>query len=85
MDSGLVAQLGPLAMLAGVWEGGKGADLAPWDARGTEENKFRERITCEPIGQVRNHEHVSYSLRYASIARRIGEDDPFHDEVGYEL
>ena len=45
MDADLVAQLGPLAALAGVWEGDKGADVAPSDDRGTEENKFHERIT----------------------------------------
>ena len=85
MDSDVVAQLGPLATLAGVWEGDKGADLAPSDDRGTEENTFRERITFEPIGQVRNHEQVLYGLRYATVARRIGEADPFHEEVGYWL
>ena len=85
MDSDLVAQLGPLAALAGVWEGDKGADVAPSDDRGTEENKFHERITFEPIGQVRNHEQVLYGLRYATVARRIGEADPFHEEVGYWL
>ena len=85
MDADLVAQLGPLAALAGVWEGDKGADVAPSDDRGTEENKFHERITFEPIGQVRNHEQVLYGLRYATVARRIGEADPFHEEVGYWL
>ena len=29
MDSDLIKQLGPLAALAGVWEGDKGADVAP--------------------------------------------------------
>ena len=85
MDSEALAQLGPLATLAGVWEGDKGADVAPSDDRGTEQNKFRERITFEPIGPVRNHEQVLYGLRYATVARRIGEADPFHEEVGYWL
>jgi len=85
MDSDLVKQLGPLGPLAGVWEGDKGADVAPSDDRGTEQNAFRERITFEPIGPVRNHEQMLYGLRYATIARRIGEADPFHEEVGYWL
>lgn len=85
MDSEALKQLGPLATLAGVWEGDKGADVAPSDDRGTEQNKFRERITFEPIGPVRNHEQVLYGLRYATVARRIGEADPFHEEVGYWL
>jgi hypothetical protein len=85
MDADLVKQLGPLAPLAGVWEGDKGADVAPSDDRGTERNAFRERITFEPFGPVRNHEQVLYGLRYATVARRIGESDPFHEEVGYWL
>lgn len=78
-------QLGPLATLAGVWEGDKGTDKAPSDDRGTEHNVFRERITFEPIATVRNHEQALYGLRYATIAWRIGEVDPFHEEVGYWL
>ena len=85
MTSDLIKQLGPLAPLAGVWEGDKGADVAPSDDRGTERNAFRERITFEPMGPVRNHEQVLYGLRYATVARRIGEADPFHEEVGYWL
>lgn len=82
MDSDLVKQLGPLA---GVWEGDKGADVAPSDDRGTERNAFRERITFEPINPVRNHEQVLCGLRYATVAQRIGETDPFHEEVSYWL
>lgn len=85
MDSEVVKELGPLAVLAGVWEGEKGADEAPSDDRGTEQNKFRERITFDPIVPVRNHEQVLYGLRYATMAWRIGETDPFHEETGYWL
>ncbi len=85
MDANRVKQLGPLATLAGVWEGDKGADKAPSDDRGTEQNMFRERIIFEPIAPVRNHEQELYGLRYATMAWRIGEVDPFHEEVGYWL
>ncbi len=85
MEANVVKELGPLAALAGVWEGDTGADEAPSDDRGAEQNRFRERITFEPIGAVRNHEQVLYGLRYATVARRIGETDPFHEEVGYWL
>lgn len=85
MDAKEMKQLGPLAALAGVWEGDKGADKAPSDDRGTEQNLFRERITFELIAPVRNHEQTLYGLRYATIAWRIGEADPFHEEVGYWL
>ncbi|MDE3019132.1 MAG: FABP family protein, partial [Nitrospirota bacterium] len=78
-------ELGPLAALAGIWEGQKGDDTAPSDDRGTEQNKYRERITFEPIGSVNNHEQTLYGLRYATTAWRIGEETPFHEEVGYWL
>jgi len=81
----LLKNLGPLAGLAGVWEGDKGDDVAPSDDRGTEFNKFRERITFEPFGPVNNHEQTLFGLRYATEAVRIGEVDPFHEERGYWL
>ena len=78
-----LADLGPLAALAGVWEGDKGDDVAPSDDRGTETNKYRERMTFIPIGAVDNHEQKMFGLRYATVAYRIGIPDPFHEEVGY--
>lgn len=85
MDQAILRQLGPLAPLAGTWEGEKGQDVAPSDDRGTEHNAFRERLTFEPFGPVANHEQVLYGLRYGTTAWRIGEDDPFHEETGYWL
>ena len=85
MNDDLMIHLGPLAALAGVWEGDKGDDVAPSDDRGTERNKFRERMTFEPFGPTRNHEQTLYGLRYSTVARRIGEDAPFHEETGYWL
>ena len=80
-----IAKLGPLAPLAGVWEGGQGTDTAPDDDRGTEINRYRERLVLEPIGAVENHEQKLQGLRYATTAWRLGEDDPFHEELGYWL
>jgi hypothetical protein len=76
-------QLGPLAPLAGTWEGDKGDDTAPSDDRGVEKNKYRERIVFSPTGLVENHEQKLYGLRYHLQAFRLGEADPFHDQVGY--
>ena len=75
--------LGPLAFLSGTWEGDKGDDKAPDDNRGVETNKYRERMVFEPTGLVQNHEQYLYGLRYRTTAWRIGEPDPFHEEVGY--
>jgi hypothetical protein len=85
MSNEVLSQLGPLAALAGVWEGDKGDDIAPSDDRGIENNKFHERITFEPIKPVQNHEQSLYGLRYSKVAWRIGETDAFHEETGYWL
>jgi hypothetical protein len=81
----LKKNLGPLAALAGIWEGSKGDDTAPASNRGIENNKFRERLVFEPMGPVNNHEQELYGLRYSTTAWRIGEPDPFHEELGYWL
>lgn len=83
MSENLLINLGPLSFLPGTWEGTTGNDVAPSDDRGIEENKFRERMVLEPTGLTANHEQSLYGLRYHMQAWRIGESDPFHDEVGY--
>jgi len=75
--------LGPLLPFVGTWEGEKGDDVSLADDRGTEKNKFRERITLVPILPVDNHEQFLYGLRYSTVAHRIGDTDPFHEELGY--
>lgn len=81
-----IDNLGPLAALAGIWEGDKGDDIAPDDDPSeVENNKYRERMVFEPIGRVDNHAQVLYGLRYATTAWRLGADDGFHEEVGYWL
>jgi hypothetical protein len=85
MSEEILQHLGPLAQLAGVWEGEKGDDTAPSDDRGTEQNLFRERIVFEPMGPVDNHEQTLYGLRYSLTAWRLGEESPFHEDRGYWL
>lgn len=85
MTEEIIKNLGPLAPLAGIWEGAEGEDTAPSGGRGTEINKFRERITFEPMGPVKNHEQILYGLRYSTTAWPQGKDDPFHEEFGYWL
>jgi len=81
----LISNLGPLALLAGVWDGSKGHDIAPSDDRGSEENHYRERMTFKPFGPVNNHEQTLFGLRYSTTAWRLGEEDSFHEELGYWL
>ena len=85
MTNDVKENLGPLGSLVGTWEGDKGDDTAPSDDRGTEKNRFRERMTFEPIGLVENHEQKLCGLKYSTVAWRIGEAEAFHQEVGYWL
>jgi hypothetical protein len=85
VDNEILKNLGPLAPLVGIWEGSKGDDIAPSDDRGIENNKYRERMIFEPISRTENHEQVLYGLRYSTTAWRIGEENPFHEDLGYWL
>ena len=85
INQDIVKNLGPLAALAGTWEGTKGDDIAPSDDRKTENNKFREQTTFEPFGPVNNHEQILWGLKYATVAFRLGVEGSFHQEVGYWL
>jgi hypothetical protein len=84
-DDEKITNLGPLARLAGIWEGESGLDIAPSAERGVMETPYRERAVFDAIGRVDNHEQQLWGLRYATTAYRIGEADAFHEEVGYWL
>ena len=84
LDEDVVANLGPFAPLVGTWEGAEGLDTAP-DRDGPEQTPYRERLTFEPAGPVVNGPQVLYGLKYATTAWPMGEEDPFHEELGYWL
>jgi hypothetical protein len=84
IDMNVVANLGPLAKLAGNWEGAAGIDLAP-SPKGPVETPFRERRNFEPFGPVINGSQVLYGLRYSSVMWPDQSIDPFHEETGYWL
>lgn len=81
----MLSTLGPLAYLVGKWEGEKGTDTAPSADRGTRVSHYRERTIFEPTGRIDNHEQILYGLRYATTGWRVGEPNPYHEEVGYYL
>ena len=70
-DHEILAHLGPLAALAGTWEGQEGIDIAP-AKDGSKETPFRERITFEPMGPVVNGPQTLYGLRYSTVAWPLG-------------
>ncbi|MGA8724313.1 MAG: heme-binding beta-barrel domain-containing protein [Acidimicrobiales bacterium] len=79
-----LANLGPLAGMAGVWEGLKGADQHPV-ADGSESNQFVEHYELVPIDRQTNGPQLFYGLRYHTHITRPGEAETFHDQVGYWL
>jgi hypothetical protein len=83
-DPDTLANLGPLAPLAGVWEGIKGVDDHPV-AGGTEVDAFLERYELQPIDRQTNGPQLFYGLRYHTHIVKPGEVETFHDQVGYWL
>jgi len=84
VDPNTLANLGPLARLAGRWEGHKGIDINP-KAEGPEQRDFIERIEFVPIDPQANGPQLLYGLRYHIHITTEEEDITFHDQVGYWL
>ena len=83
VDFDTLSHLGPLAALAGTWEG-QGVDTHPV-AEGTEDEPFLERLVFEPIDPQLNGPQLLYGLRYHAHITKVGETETFHDQVGYWL
>ena len=83
-DPNTLHQLGPLAALAGVWEGGQSLDVHP-TADGRQQEPFVERYEMQPIDPQTNGPQLLYGLRYHTHITRPGEVEMFHDQVGYWL
>ncbi|HEY4378083.1 MAG TPA: heme-binding beta-barrel domain-containing protein [Acidimicrobiales bacterium] len=83
-DPDTVANLGPLAPLAGSWLGEAGVDDHPV-AVGTEQDAYIEHYDLEPIDRQTNGPQLLYGLRYHTHIVKPGEVETFHDQVGYWL
>jgi len=80
------SHFGPLAQLAGEWEGDGGLDVSYHHAEeAVGDTHYRETITFKPFGPVDNGSQKLYGLDYRMAAWRTGEENPFHTEVGYWL
>src|ERR1044072_6690090 len=80
------SEWGPLASLAGEWEGDQGIDISYHNAEPEAgETKFREKLSLKPFGPVDNGSQHLYGLDYRMAAWRNDEENPFHTEVGYWL
>jgi len=77
---------GPLAALAGEWEGEGGLDTAYSHVEGKVlGTPYREKLTLKPFGPVVNGRQTLYGLDYKSAMWRGSEENPFHTELGYWL
>ncbi len=75
---------GPLAALAGTWQGDKGMDIAPDPDMPKEENPYYETITFDAIGDATNANRQTLAvLYYRQIVRRKSDHKVFHDQCGY--
>ncbi len=83
IDSDTLKNLGPLAPLAGIWEG-QGVDRHPVHDGG-EDDAYVERMEFHPIDPQPNGPQLLYGLRYHVHIKKPGEANTFHDQVGYWL
>jgi len=84
VDPDTLANLGPLARLAGEWRSSGGVDLNP-KADGPERREYIEHILMEPIDPQANGPQLFYGLRYHIHINTPEEDITFHDQVGHWL
>lgn len=83
MDPVTLRNLGPLAPLAGIWEGA-GLDHHPVREGGADD-AYEERMELQLIDPQPNGPQLLYGLRYHLHIRKPGELVTFHDQVGYWL
>jgi len=84
IDADTLSNLGPLRRLAGIWEGKGGVDINP-KADGPERREFTERVELQPIDPQANGPQLLYGLRYHTHINAPGEENTFHDQMGYWL
>jgi hypothetical protein len=84
VDPDTLKNLGPLAPLAGIWEGQRGVDIHPV-VTGTKQEAFLERYELQPIDPQTNGPQLLYGLRYWTFITRPDRPGTFHDQVGYWL
>jgi hypothetical protein len=84
VDVDTLANLGPLAPLAGLWRGTRAVDVNP-KPEGPRRQAFVETIELEPIDPQANGPQLYYGLRYHTRIVKPGEIETYHDQVGYWL
>jgi hypothetical protein len=83
-DVDTLANLGPLAPMAGIWTSSRGLDTAP-KADGPEKQVYIETYELQPIDAQVNGPQLFYGLRYHTQIFKPDDPETFHDQVGYWL
>lgn len=85
-DPDTLANLGPLAPLAGTWFG-VGVDQHPEDPAEDPvvEDAYEERYDAQPIDFQTNGPQLLYGMRYHTRLVKPGEVAMFHEQVGFWL
>ena len=83
-DVDTLANLGPLAPMAGIWTSAQGLDVNP-KADGPERQPYVERIELQPIDAQTNGPQLFYGLRYHTHILKPDAVETLHDQVGYWL
>lgn len=84
VDVQTLKNLGPLAGMAGMWEGSRSLNIDP-KAAGPEKQQFVEHTELQPIDPQTNGPQLFYGLRYHTHIVKPGEIETYHDQVGYWL
>jgi hypothetical protein len=84
VDPHTLANLGPLAALAGKWQGTKSLDVNPF-GDGDRRQPYVETIDAQPTDPQTNGPQLFYGLRYHVHITKPGEVETYHDQVGYWL
>lgn len=79
-------QYGPLAALIGTWEGDEGVNVSyDYDEKKIIDTPYTERATFNIVGDVTNGKQTLWVIDYTTAAKRKGQDEVFHTEIGYWL
>src|SRR3569623_948156 len=83
-DVDTLRNLGPLAGMAGIWEGTRGLDVKP-KAEGPKKQAYVERMEMQPIDPQTNGPQLLYGLRYHTHITKPEQVKTYHEQVGYWL
>ena len=84
IDVDTLKNLGPLAGMAGIWQGTRGLDVKPKED-GPRKRAYVGRIELQPIDPQTNGPQLFYGLRYHQHVVKPDQVKTYHDQIGYWL